>query len=144
MGSSDYLRKRSVIAIPLILFMRIYFCFSGFNPADVAAGKYGQSLHFWDWSKRKLIKTIDLGADGLIPLETRFCHNPTTPLGFVVCALGSSVFRYFQDEAKEWQVEKVIQIEPIIGKDGQPVPAVISDMLISLNDKFSTNLPEVL
>lgn len=109
----------------------------GFNPSDVAANKYGRSLHFWDWSKREYIKTIDLGTDGLIPLELRFCHNPTTSYGFVVCALGSSVFRFFQDQSNEWQIEKVIQIEPLTGKDGQPVPAIISDMLLSLNDKFS-------
>ncbi|CAF4573214.1 unnamed protein product, partial [Rotaria magnacalcarata] len=67
----------------------------------------------------------------------RFCHNPATPYGYVVCALGSSVFRYFPDASNEWQVEKTIQVEALTGKDGQPVPAIISDMLISLNDKFS-------
>ncbi|CAF1263137.1 unnamed protein product [Adineta steineri] len=108
----------------------------GFNPNDVALKKYGQSLHFWDWSKREYLKTIDLGPDGLIPLELRFCHNPTTPIGYVVCALGSSVFRFFQDKSNEWQVEKAIQVEALTGNDGQPVPAIISDMLISLNDKF--------
>ncbi|CAF3724645.1 unnamed protein product [Rotaria sp. Silwood1] len=107
-----------------------------FNPDDVSSNKYGHSLHFWDWSKRKYLKTIDLGKDGLIPLELRFCHNPTTSYGYVVCALGSSVFRYFQDDLKEWQVEKVIQVESATGNNNQPVPAIISDMLISLNDKF--------
>jgi selenium-binding protein 1 len=109
----------------------------GFNPNDVALNKYGRSLHFWNWSNRKYIKTIDLGTDGLIPLELRFCHNPATPYGYVVCALGSSVFRFFQDQSNEWQVEKVIQVEALTGADGQPVPAIISDMLLSLNDKFS-------
>jgi hypothetical protein len=47
------------------------------------------------------------------------------------------VFRYFPDASNEWQVEKAIQVEALTGKDGQPVPAIISDMLISLNDKFS-------
>ncbi|CAF1335925.1 unnamed protein product [Rotaria magnacalcarata] len=107
-----------------------------FNPNDVALNKYGHSLHFWDWSKRKYLKSIDLGSDGAIPLELRFCHNPATPYGYVVCALGSSVFRYFPDASNEWQVEKTIQVEALTGKDGQPVPAIISDMLISLNDKF--------
>ena len=73
-----------------------------------------------------------------------FAHNPSTPFGYVVCALGSSVFRFFQDESNEWQVEKVIQVEPLTGSDGQPVPAVISDMLISLNDKFSMYFIEIL
>ncbi len=118
----------------------ILISFLGFNPKDVALNKYGQSLHFWDWSKRKYLKTIDLGADGLIPLELRFCHDPDTPYGYVVCALGSSVFRFFQDKSNEWQVEKVIQVEALTGTDGQPVPAIISDMLLSLNDKFSMYL----
>ena len=109
----------------------------GFNPSDVAANKYGHSLHFWDWSKREYLKTIDLGSDGAIPLELRFCHNPTASYGYVVCALGSSVFQFFPDKSNDWQVEKVIQVEPLTGKDGQPVPAIISDMLLSLNDKFS-------
>ena len=108
-----------------------------FNPSDVASNKYGHSLHFWDWSKRQYLKTVDLGADGNIPLELRFCHNPVNPVGFVVCALGSSVFRFYPDQANEWQVEKVIQIETANSRDGQPTPAIISDMLISLNDKYS-------
>ena len=103
----------------------------------MAAGKYGHSLHFWDWSKREYIKSVDLGNDGLIPLELRFCHNPETPYGFVVCALGSSVYRFFKDEKNEWQTEKVIQVEAVTGSDGKPVPAIISDMLLSLNDKYS-------
>ena len=34
---------------------------------------------------------IDLGNDGLIPLETRFLHNPTKPHGFVGAALSYSI-----------------------------------------------------
>ncbi len=125
----------------IFFFQIIKFLFYlGFNPNDVALNKYGQSLHFWDWSKREYLKTIDLGTDGLIPLELRFCHNPITPYGYVVCALGSSVFRFFQDKLNEWQVEKVIQVESLTGNDGQPLPAIISDMLLSLNDKFSMYL----
>lgn len=94
-------------------------------------------MHFWDWSKREYLKTVDLGTDGAIPLELRFCHNPEASFGYVVCALGSSVFRFFKDDANEWKTEKVIQVESVNGSDGQPVPAIISDLLISLNDKFS-------
>lgn len=114
----------------------------GFDPNDVALNKYGHSLHFWDWNQRKYMKTIDLGPDGAIPLELRFCHNPETPYGFVGCALGSSVFRFFKDESNEWKTEKVIQVEPLIGADGKPIPAIISDLLISLNDKFSKLIDE--
>ena len=29
------------------------------------------SLHFWDWKERKVVQEVNLGADGLIPLEVR-------------------------------------------------------------------------
>ena len=38
----------------------------GFDPKDVAAGKYGKQLHFWNWKDRKIEQTIDLGETGLI------------------------------------------------------------------------------
>ena len=39
----------------------------GFNPAEVAEA-YGDTLTFWDWRERRVVQTIKLGADGLIPL----------------------------------------------------------------------------
>jgi hypothetical protein len=38
----------------------------------------------WDWAKREITQTMDLGAEGMIPLETRFAHNPDATYGFVV------------------------------------------------------------
>jgi hypothetical protein len=52
--------------------------------AAVATTEYGSKLHVWNWRERSLRQTIDLGPDGLIPLETRFFHNPKSPIGFVV------------------------------------------------------------
>lgn len=106
--------------------------------------KYGHQLHFWNWSERKYLKTVDLGPDGYIPLETRFCHDPSVPFGYVGCALGSTIYRFFQDDDKEWQAEKIIQVEPVIGEDGQPVPACISDIVLSMNDKFRMCLAGIL
>ncbi|CAF0782674.1 unnamed protein product [Adineta steineri] len=108
----------------------------GFDPNDVPLNKYGRQLHFWNWSERKYIKTVDLGPDGYIPLETRFCHDPSVPFGYVCCALGSTIYRFFQDEANEWQAEKIIQVDPVLGEDGNPIPACISDIVLSMNDKF--------
>ena len=48
----------------------------GFDLDDVAAGRYGQQLHFWDLEKRELQQTIDLGETGLVPLEVRWRHDP--------------------------------------------------------------------
>ena len=39
---------------------------------------------------------IDLGPDGLIPLEIRFLHNPDKPVGFLGAALSSNIHRIHQ------------------------------------------------
>src|SRR5262245_61503108 len=59
----------------------------GFKLEDVKAGKYGQRLHFWDWDKKQITKTLDLGEKGMIPLEVRFHHDPASTHGFVGAAL---------------------------------------------------------
>lgn len=63
----------------------------------VPKGMYGQSLHVWDWKERKQIQTLDLGSEGLMPLEIRFLHEPTAKTGFVGCALTANVFRYLSE-----------------------------------------------
>lgn len=50
---------------------------SGFNPQHVADGLYGHHLNVMDWTTHELIKRIDLGPDGKLPLEIRFLHDPT-------------------------------------------------------------------
>ena len=40
------------------------------------------------------MQEINLGAEGLIPLETRFLHEPSKPHGYVGAALASNVI-YF-------------------------------------------------
>lgn len=110
------------------------FC-KGFNPQDVAEGQYGNSLHIWEWKGRKHVKSINLGPEGLIPLEVRFLHEPTSNVGFVGCALSSTVFRIFQDEGNQWQAEKVIS-EPAVNVTGwalPSMPALITDILISIH-----------
>ena len=46
----------------------LYHPLQGFDPSLVGT-KYGSKLHVWDWETRKLRQTLELGADGLIPLE---------------------------------------------------------------------------
>lgn len=41
-------------------------------------------LYVWDWKEHSLRQTIELGADGAIPLETRFAHDPDATWGYVV------------------------------------------------------------
>lgn len=108
----------------------------GFNPAHVSEGKYGQKIYFWDWKNEKLIKTFDLGKDGLIPLELRFHHNPKSTHGFVGAALSSAIWHWWKD-GDDWKIEKIIQNDPVEMKSWpMPVPSLITDLLISMDDKF--------
>ncbi len=63
----------------------------GFDPKDVAEGRYGRQLHFWDWEISWLSQSVDLGEDGLIPHEIRFHHDPESTHGFVGAALTSNM-----------------------------------------------------
>jgi len=88
-------------------------CFkNGFNPAEVS-DNYGRNLYFWNWSDKKLIKTLDLGPEnGLIPLEVRFLHNPAKSHGFVGVALSSTIVHFWKNESGEWVHETVIKNSP--------------------------------
>jgi methanethiol oxidase len=109
----------------------------GFNPADVAAGKYGRKLHFWDLERRAIVQTLDLGEDGWIPLELRWQHDPEAAQGFVGATLSSNIIRFHRDSGS-WSAEKVIDVgnEEL---DGWPlpggVPGLITDLVLSLDDR---------
>ena len=117
----------------------------GFNPAEVA-DRYGSSLYIWNWEQHKLVQSIDLGPDGAIPLETRFLHNPTSVEGFVGAALASNVLRFHKvsggDDVKadvgKWAADVVIRQPwtPVEGWALPEMPPLITDILISLDDKF--------
>src|SRR6266852_5133825 len=107
----------------------------GFNLDDVAAGKYGHHLHFWDWGQHEIVHSVDLGEEGLVPLEVRFHHNPDSTHGFVGAALSSNMWHWNKPNGK-WEVDKVIDI-PSIELEGWPipVPSLITDFLVSMDDK---------
>ena len=109
---------------------------SGFKLDDVESGLYGQRLYFWDWQKRTLAQTIDLGPEGAIPLEVRFHHDPDSPHGFAGAALGSSIWHWYRAGGR-WEAEKVVQVEPIdeVGWPF-PLPGLITDQLLSLDDRW--------
>ena len=108
----------------------------GFNPEDVGAGKYGKQLHFWDLEKKAKVQTIDLGMDGLIPLEIRWQHDPDSTQGFVGATLSSNIIRFSKNG--EWGVDKVIDVgnEEL---EGWPleggVPGLITDLVLTMDDK---------
>ncbi|XP_023220738.1 selenium-binding protein 1-A-like [Centruroides sculpturatus] len=110
----------------------------GFHLDDVKNGLYGKTLTVWNWKKREAIQTLDLGSEGLMPLEIRFLHNPNATEGYVGCALSSTVFRFYQKENKEWAAEKVITIpaKKVKGWSLPEMPGLITDILISLDDRF--------
>lgn len=109
---------------------------AGFDLADVEAGKYGQQIHIWDWEKRNITQSIDLGPDGLIPLEVRFQHDPESVHGFVGAALSSTMWHCHKGNGG-WQADKVIAVESIEHEGWPfPVPGLITDLVLSLDDRF--------
>uniref|UniRef100_A0A7N6AZW1 Methanethiol oxidase n=1 Tax=Anabas testudineus TaxID=64144 RepID=A0A7N6AZW1_ANATE len=110
----------------------------GFNPAHVKKGHYGQCLHVWDWTTHKRLQTIDLGEEGAIPLEVRFLHDPSAPEGYVGCALQGTVFRFYKTPKGDWAAEKVIGVpsKKVEGWMLPEMPSLITDILISLDDRF--------
>ncbi|MDG2183622.1 MAG: selenium-binding protein SBP56-related protein [Mariniblastus sp.] len=108
----------------------------GFKLDDVKAGKYGRQLHFWNWQDRKIEQSIDLGENGMIPLEVRFHHNPDSTHGFVGAALSSTIW-HWQKQGEKWVADNVIGVEPV-ETEGWPfaVPGLITDLVLSLDDRF--------
>lgn len=108
----------------------------GFHLEDVAAGKYGHQLHFWDWDQRRIKQTLDLGEDGVIPLEVRFHHDPDSTHGFVGAALSSTIFHWYKVD-EEWKADKIVQVEPVETEGWSfPVPGLVTDIVLSLDDRY--------
>ncbi|KAM7382772.1 hypothetical protein PAMP_002488 [Pampus punctatissimus] len=110
----------------------------GFNPAHIKEGHYGNSLHVWDWTSHRKLQTLDLGEDGAIPLEIRFLHDPDATEGYVGCALRGTVFRFYKTPRGDWAAEKVISVpsKKVEGWILPEIPGLITDILISLDDRF--------
>ncbi|SFR60109.1 selenium-binding protein SBP56-related protein [Halogeometricum limi] len=108
----------------------------GFDFADVEAGRYGRRIHVWDWKQREVRQTLDLGKEGLLPLEVRFLHDPESTHGYVGAALSSNVFHFFERDG-EFRAEKVIDVETREHDDWEiPVPGVITDLVVSMDDRY--------
>jgi selenium-binding protein 1 len=108
----------------------------GFDLDDVAAGRYGSRLHFWNLSERRLEQTLELGETGLVPLEVRWLHDPDADEGFVGAALSSTMW-HFHRENGSYRADKVIAVDGI-EQEGWPfpVPGLITDLVVSMDDRF--------
>jgi selenium-binding protein 1 len=107
----------------------------GFDLADVQAGRYGRRLHFWNLEKHELEQTIDLGEQGLVPLEIRWLHDPEADQGFVGAALSSVIWRFHRNGS--WQAEPLIATDPVELEGWPfPVPSLITDLVLSMDDRF--------
>jgi methanethiol oxidase len=109
---------------------------AGFDLDDVAAGRYGSRLHFWNLSERRVEQTLELGETGLVPLETRWLHDPDADEGFVGATLSSTMWRFHRENGS-YAAEQVIAVEGI-EQDGWPfpVPGLITDLVVSMDDRF--------
>jgi selenium-binding protein 1 len=110
----------------------------GFDIEDVASGRYGSRLHFWNLGERRVEQTLELGETGLIPLEVRWLHNPDADEGFVGAALSSTMWRFHRDNGA-YKAEAVIAVDGV-ELDGWPlpggVPGLITDLVVSMDDRF--------
>merc|ERR1711874_618897 len=93
--------------------------FGGLDIADVEKGNYGTHLNVYGWKEKKLIQKVDLGLEGVVPLEIRFLHDPKATEGFVGSALFANMFRFYKTDAGDWAAEKVM-----------------TDIIISMDDKY--------
>jgi len=110
--------------------------YPGFDLDDVKDGKYGQRLNFWDWEDGVIEQTIDLGEDGLIPLEARFLHTPESTHGYVGAALSSNIIHFHESDGR-YHAEPVIEFDDREHEGwDMPVPALVTDILISMDDRY--------
>src|SRR5262249_44044436 len=89
------------------------------------------------WKERKISQSFDLGA-GAIPLEVRFAHDPSKAWGYVGAALSSTIWLFAAGKDGKWTAKKAIELPPVKNDKfpGGAVPALISDFVVSMDDKL--------
>jgi methanethiol oxidase len=125
----------------------------GLVPELLLGGKYGHKLHIWDLDKRRHLQELDLGAEQQMALELRPSHDPKKTFGFVGVVislkdLSSSIWMWYREDGGKngkWAVRKVIEVPaepadpenlPPLLKGFKAVPPLISDINLSLDDRF--------
>ena len=108
----------------------------GFDLDDVAAGRYGSRLHFWNLAERRIEQTVELGESGLVPLEVRWLHDPDADEGFVGAALSSTMWHFHRDNGS-YGADQVIAVDGVEHEGWPfPVPGLITDLVVSMDDRF--------
>ena len=122
---------------------------NGVIPEKLMNSEYGHCIHIWDLHKRKHLKELDLGKEQQMVLELRPAHDPTKSYGFAgvvvsLADLSASIWLWHRD-AGDWAVKKIIEIPaepadpddlPPALKDFKAVPPLITDIDLSVDDKF--------
>ncbi|HXJ03998.1 MAG TPA: selenium-binding protein SBP56-related protein [Candidatus Acidoferrum sp.] len=122
---------------------------NGLNPELLLGAKYGHRLHVWDLRKRRHKQVLDLGEEHQLPLELRPAHDPSKAYGFVGVVISlkdlSSSIWMWRAKNGGWSIQKVIEIPaepadpdllPPMLKDFKAVPPLLTDIDLSLDDKF--------
>ncbi len=121
----------------------------GLNGELLLNSRYGHQLHVWDLRRRRHLQALDLGAEHQMVLELRPAHDPSKAYGFVGVVvslkdLSASIWLWHR-ENDAWKIRKVIEIPaepaepdqlPPILKDFKAVPPLITDINLSLDDRF--------
>jgi methanethiol oxidase len=121
----------------------------GLNPEILLQSGYGHQLHVWDLRRRRHLQALDLGDEYQIVLELRPAHDPSKTYGFAGVVvnlkdLSSSIWLWHRENGG-WGIRKVIDIPaepanpdqlPPALKDFAAVPPLVSDINLSLDDRF--------
>ena len=121
----------------------------GLNPEILLQSGYGHQLHVWDLRRRRHLQALDLGDEYQIVLELRPAHDPSKTYGFAGVVvnlkdLSSSIWLWHRAN-DGWGIQKVIDIPaepadpdqlPPALKDFGAVPPLVSDINLSLDDRF--------
>ena len=108
----------------------------GFKLEDVQAGLYGQRMHVWDLKERRVLQTVDLGGNGLVPLAVRGLHDPAADEGYVAAAQSSTLWHWHRSP-DGFAFDQVVAVDsqPLAGWP-LPVPGLITDQVISMDDRY--------
>jgi methanethiol oxidase len=121
----------------------------GLDPEILMGSGYGRRLHVWDLRKRRHVQALDVGEQQQMVLEIRPAHDPSRTYGFVgvvvsLADLSASVWLWYRSNGR-WEIRKVIEVPaepadpdllPPALKDFAAVPPLISDINLSLDDRF--------